>query len=61
VQDTRALQAVGEIHHLVVELSTDDAAVIGERFVARVYALQHSSLTSPLSCARLGSGNDTVL
>jgi hypothetical protein len=29
--------------------------------VAGVYALQHGSLTSPLSCARLGSGNDTVL
>ncbi|MCA1687641.1 MAG: hypothetical protein LC714_03370 [Actinobacteria bacterium] len=49
VQDPDPSQALGELHDLVVEVSTDDAAVIRERFVARVYTLQHGSLTGFLS------------
>jgi hypothetical protein len=49
VQHPRPVEAFGELHDLVVEGPADDAAVIGEGLVAGVYALQHGSLTNPLS------------
>jgi hypothetical protein len=41
VQNPHPVQAFGEVHDLVVEVPTDDAAVVGERLVARIYTLQH--------------------
>ena len=41
VQDPLAPQTLPEGHHLIVELPTHDAAVIGERLVAWIYALLH--------------------
>jgi hypothetical protein len=49
VQHSRSVEASGALDDLVVEGSPDDAAVIGERLVPGVYALQHGSLTDPLS------------
>jgi hypothetical protein len=41
VQHTRPVEPLAQLHDLVVQLPADDAAVICERLVAGVYALQH--------------------